>query len=98
MTDVELGPRGVVTSYTVVHPPPGGEGPRPPFVTAWIRLDGADVVFPHLLAEVDPATVQVGQLVEAVWLADSELAPTWESIDHFRPAFPADLPSGDPPA
>jgi uncharacterized OB-fold protein len=98
MIEVELGHRGVVSAYTVVHVPGDGVGDGSPFVTAWIRLDGADVPFPHLLAEVDADSLEIGQVVEAVWVSDSELAPTWESIDHFRPVPTSDQPSDNPTA
>ena len=97
MIEVELGHRGVVSVYTVVHVPVDGVGDGSPFVTAWIRLDGADVPFPHLLAEVDAGSLEIGQVVEAVWVSDSELAPTWESIDHFRPVPTSDRPPDNPP-
>jgi uncharacterized OB-fold protein len=83
---VELPHRGSVASYTVVHLPFPGLTVDLPFVSAWIRLDGADVTFAHLLGEMRPEDVTVGQLVEAVWVEDHDLAPTWESIRYFRPA------------
>lgn len=86
MTDVDLDDRGVVTSYTVVHVPFHEMTLELPFVSAWIRLDGADVPIPHLLGEVATEEVRVGQRVEAVWVPDDELAPTWESIRYFRPS------------
>ncbi len=72
--------RGTIVSYTVVH-----AGTDLPFAWAWIHLDEADVPFAHLLGDVAPDDVRVGQRVEAVWVADSDLGPTWESIRHFRP-------------
>jgi uncharacterized protein len=82
---MEMGDRGTITSYTVVHLPFHGMTIDLPFVCAFIRLDGADVPFAHLLGEVAPHEVRVGQRVEAVWVPDEELVPTWESIRHFRP-------------
>ena len=86
MTDVELSDRGVVTAYTVVHLPFPEMTVELPFVSAWIRLDGADVSIPHLVGDVAPEDVRIGQRVEAVWVEDDELAPTWESIRYFRPS------------
>jgi uncharacterized OB-fold protein len=80
MEDVELGDIGTVTTYTVVHATSG-----PPFVSAWIRLDGADVPFAHLLGEIDAQQVRVGLRVQAEWQPDDELAPSWEAIRYFRP-------------
>jgi uncharacterized protein len=92
---VPLGDRGVLTAYTVVHVPFPEMTVELPFVAAWIRLDGADVPFPHLLGEVGPGEVQVGQRVEAVWVAADEVGPSWESIRHFRP-LPSPSPEGAP--
>ncbi len=86
MTEVPVPDRGQVSTYTVVHVP-SPEGPVDlPYVAAWIRLDGVDVAFPHLLGEVAPEAAAVGQHVEAVWVPDDELAPSWESIRYFRPS------------
>ena len=56
-----------------------------PFAWARIRLDGADVTFPHLLGDVDVDDVHIGMRVRAVWAHQDTLAPTWESIRHFAP-------------
>lgn len=85
MEPVAVEDRGTIVSYTVVHVPPPGEPVELPFAWAWIRLDGSDVAFPHLLGDVDMDAVHVGQRVQAVWVSDDELAPTWASIRHFRP-------------
>jgi uncharacterized protein len=87
MTPVPVGDRGTIVSYTVVHVPVAGS-PDPPFAWAWIRLDGADVTFPHLLGGVPVEDIAVGQAVRAVWAADDQLAPSWESILHFAPVSP----------
>jgi uncharacterized OB-fold protein len=76
--------RGTIISYTVVHIPFHGMTTELPFAWAWIRLNGADVPFAHLLGDVSLDALEVGQTVEAVWVPDAELAPTWESIRHFR--------------
>jgi uncharacterized OB-fold protein len=97
LDQVELPPSGSVASYTVVHLPFPGLTMDLPFVTAWIRLDGADVPFAHLLGEVRPEDVTVGQRVEAVWVDDRDLAPTWESIRYFRPTVPSGRPVAEGP-
>jgi uncharacterized OB-fold protein len=88
MPPVVVGDRGTIVSYTVVHVPFHGMTTELPFAWAWVRLDGADVPFAHLLGEVALDAIHVGQQVEAVWAPASELAPTWESIRHFRPMAP----------
>jgi uncharacterized OB-fold protein len=97
LDQVELPSSGSVASYTVVHLPFPGLTVDLPFVTAWIRLDGADVPFAHLLGEVRPENVSVGQRVEAVWVDDRDLAPTWESIRYFRPTVPGGRPVAEGP-
>lgn len=85
MTPAEVGDAGVVETFTVVHVPFHGMTSELPFAWARIRLDGADVTFPHLLGDVDVEDVRVGMRVRAVWVAGDALAPTWESIRHFAP-------------
>jgi uncharacterized OB-fold protein len=80
-----LDPRGAVVSYTIVHLPFHGMTLELPFAWAWIRLDGADVPFAHLLGEAVLEDLHVGLRVEAVWVPDDEVGPTWESIKYFRP-------------
>ncbi|MGO8864088.1 MAG: Zn-ribbon domain-containing OB-fold protein [Acidimicrobiales bacterium] len=89
MDPVEMGHQGTVTAYTVVHIPFVGITMDLPFVCAWVRLDGADVPFAHLLDEIPAEEVEVGLRVEAVWVSDQDLAPTWESIRYFRPVRPS---------
>jgi uncharacterized OB-fold protein len=88
MTPVPLSDRGTIVSYTVVHVPVAGARTDPPFAWAWIQLDGADVPFAHLLGDAPVGNIRVGQRIQAVWVADDDLAPTWESIRHFAPVPP----------
>jgi hypothetical protein len=85
MTTTGVADRGVVESYAVVRVPPYGSAVQVPFACAWIRLDGADVPFPHLLGGVPVDGIRVGMRVRAVWAPASELGPTWASIRHFGP-------------
>jgi uncharacterized OB-fold protein len=84
LTTERLEDRGTIVSYTVVHIPFHGITTELPFAWAWIQLDGADVPFAHLLGGVSLDDLEVGQRVEAVWVPDAELGPTWESIGYFR--------------
>lgn len=84
LTPERMDDRGTIVSYTVVHIPFHGMTTELPFAWAWIQLNGADVPFAHLLGDVSFDDLEVGQRVEAVWVPDAELAPTWESIRHFR--------------
>jgi uncharacterized OB-fold protein len=84
LTPERIEDRGAIVSYTVVHIPFHGMTTELPFAWAWIQLDGADVPFAHLLGDVSLDDLEVGQRVEAVWVGDAELGPTWESIRYFR--------------
>ncbi len=85
MAPVHLSDVGTVAAYTVVHLPVPGMDLDLPFAWGWIRLDGADVPFAHLLGGVAPGDITVGQRVEAVWAPAHERASSWEAIRHFRP-------------
>lgn len=89
--EVEVGPRGTVTTFCVVNIPFAGQAVECPYVQAHILLDGADIPIFHLLQEVDAADVHPGMRVEPVWVADDEMGPTMESIAHFRPADEPDV-------
>jgi uncharacterized OB-fold protein len=91
--DVELSDRGTVTTYCIVNVPFAGQAVECPYVAAQVLLDGADITFQTLIQEIDVTTIHPGMRVEAVWVDDSELAPTLESIKYFRPS---DEPDADP--
>jgi hypothetical protein len=89
--DVELGHTGTVTTFCVVNIPFAGSI-EVPYVCASVLLDGADVTLFHLVQEVPVDEVRMGMRVEAVWMPREELAPTLESIRHFRPTGDPDAP------
>ena len=60
-----------------------GQPTEPPYVYAFIMLDGADVQFPHILGEVDLADIRVGMRVKAVWAAERK--GTLHDIEYFKP-------------
>ena len=88
---VELPDKGTVTTFCVVNVPFLGQRIKPPYIAAYVLLDGADIAFLHLILECDPAEVRMGMRVEAVWKPQSEWGFTLENIDYFRP-------SGEPDA
>ncbi|CAM2923926.1 OB-fold nucleic acid binding domain-containing protein [Skermania piniformis] len=88
---VELPDRGTVTTYCIVNVPFLGQRITPPYIAAYVLLDGADIAFLHLILECDPADVRMGMRVEAVWKPRDEWGYTLQNIDHFRP-------SGEPDA
>jgi uncharacterized OB-fold protein len=90
--EVELGQRGTVTSFCIVRVPYPGQTIRPPYCSASILLDGADIPFLHLVSEIPVEDVRMGLRVEAAWVPDEERGPTVESIRWFRPTGEPDVP------
>ena len=58
---------------------------KPPYVCAYILLDGADIAFLHLILECPAEDVRMGMRVEAVWCEPSERRPSLENIKYMRP-------------
>jgi uncharacterized OB-fold protein len=83
--DVQVADRGTVTSFCIVRVPYPGQTIRPPYVSASILLDGADIPFFHQISETAVEDVRMGLRVEAVWAPPEERGPTAESIRWFRP-------------
>jgi uncharacterized OB-fold protein len=90
--EVELAQRGTVTSFCIVRVPYPGQQIKPPYVSASILLDGADIPFYHLIQEMPAEEVRMGLRVEAVWAPPEQRGPTAESIRHFRPTGEPDAP------
>jgi uncharacterized protein len=83
--EVELPDRGTVTTFCIVNVPFLGQKIEPPYVSAYVLLDGADIAFLHLILECDAADVRMGMRVEAVWKPREEWGTTIENIKYFRP-------------
>jgi uncharacterized OB-fold protein len=90
--EVELPDRGIVTTFCIVNVPFLGQRITPPYVSAYVLLEGADIAFLHLVLGCDPAEVRMGMRVEAVWRPREEWGTTIENIDHFRPTGEPDAP------
>jgi uncharacterized OB-fold protein len=88
---VELPDKGTVTTFAIINIPFPGQKIKPPYVAAYILLDGADIPFLHLVTEIDAADVRMGLRVEAVWKPREERDFGIDNIDYFRP-------SGEPDA
>lgn len=87
LTDwVPVDDEGVIEAWTVVYLPivdnRTGETREGPYGMALIRLDGADTTLNHYLAETDPACLEIGQRVKAVWR--EELQGAIDDILHFE--------------
>jgi uncharacterized protein len=83
--EVELPDRGIVTTFCIVNVPFYGQRITPPYVAAYVLLDGADIPFLHLILDCPAKDVRMGMRVDAVWKPRSEWGPTLQNIDHFRP-------------
>ncbi|ANH39863.1 hypothetical protein I601_3457 [Nocardioides dokdonensis FR1436] len=83
--EVELAQTGTVTTFCIVNVPFLGQRIKPPYVSAYVLLDGADIAFLHLILEVPAEEVRMGMRVEAVWKPREEWGTTIENISHFKP-------------
>jgi uncharacterized OB-fold protein len=88
--EVELSHRGTVTTFCIVNVPFLGQRITPPYVSAYVLLDGADIALQHLILEIPAEEVRMGLRVEAVWKPREEWGTTIENISHFRPTGEAD--------
>jgi uncharacterized OB-fold protein len=82
---VELPDKGTVTTFAIINIPFAGQKIKPPYVAAYVLLDGADIPFLHLILEIDAADVRMGMRVEAVWKPREEWGLGIDNIDYFRP-------------
>jgi uncharacterized OB-fold protein len=83
--EVELPDTGTVTTFCVVNVPFLGQRITPPYVSAYILLDGADIAFLHLILDIPAEEVRMGMRVKAVWKPKDQWGTTIENIDHFAP-------------
>ena len=91
--ELTLTGKGTVTTFCVTRVP--SPGLVPPYVSAWIRLDGADITSMFLIQECEPEEVRLGMRVEAVWVEESERQPNLGNIKYFRPTGEPDAPYDD---
>ncbi|MGO9384078.1 MAG: Zn-ribbon domain-containing OB-fold protein [Mycobacterium sp.] len=82
---VELPDKGTVTTYAIINIPFQGQRIKPPYVAAYVLLDGADIPFLHLVADIDAHDVRMGMRVEAVWKPREEWGFGIDNIEYFRP-------------
>jgi uncharacterized OB-fold protein len=90
-TFVELPDTGTVTTFAIINIPFAGQRIKPPYVAAYVLLDGADIPFLHLVADIDAHEVRMGMRVDAVWKPRDEWGLGIDNIEYFRP-------SGEPDA
>jgi uncharacterized OB-fold protein len=89
--ELTLSGKGTVTTFCITNVP--SPGLEPPYVTAWIRLDGADITSMFLIQECDPQEVRLGMRVEPVWAETRQ--PNIGSIKYYRPSGEPDAPYDD---
>jgi len=82
---VELPSKGTVTTFAIINIPFQGQRIKPPYVAAYVLLDGADIAFLHLVADIDAHQVRMGMRVEAVWRPREEWGFGIDNIEYFRP-------------
>lgn len=86
LTDyVELPDVGIITTFAIINIPFQGQKIKPPYVAAYVLLDGADIPFLTLVSEVDAHDVRMGMRVQAVWKPREEWTYGMENIEYFRP-------------
>ena len=83
--EVELSQTGTVTTFCIVNVPFLGQKIKPPYVSAYVLLDGADIAVLHLILGVPAEEVRMGMRVKAVWKPKDEWTFSLENIDHFEP-------------
>jgi len=83
--EVELSDSGTVTTFCIVNVPFLGQKIQPPYVSAYVLLDGADIALQHLILEIPAEEVRMGLRVKAVWKPREEWSTTIENISHFAP-------------
>jgi len=82
---VDLPNRGTVTTFAIINIPFMGQRIKPPYVAAYVLLDGADIPFLHLVSDIDAHEVRMGMRVEAVWKPRKEWGFGIDNIEYFRP-------------
>ncbi|MDY6807835.1 MAG: OB-fold domain-containing protein [Actinomycetota bacterium] len=82
---VELADKGIVTTFCIVNVPFQGQRITPPYVAAYVLLDGTDIPFLHLILDCEASEVRMGMRVQAVWQPEEERELSMGSISHFRP-------------
>jgi len=89
--EIEVSQTGTITTFCIVNVPFLGQKIIPPYVSAYVLLDGADIAVLHLILGVPADEVRMGMRVKAVWKPREEWTYSLENIDHFEP-------TGDPDA
>jgi uncharacterized OB-fold protein len=85
---VPLGDTGILTAFSVVNYPfldPDTGSQRPiPYTYGYIRLDGSDSIFSHIINETDPGRLRVGMRVRAVFREKGDMEGNIRDIRYFE--------------
>ncbi len=85
---VSLSDTGVITAFSVVNYPfidPNTGTQRPiPYTYGYIKLDGADNIFSHIINETDLSKIRVGMKVQAVFKNPADMEGNIQDIKHFK--------------
>ena len=64
---IEVGPGGIIESWSWVHQPSNHHLIQTPFAFALIKLDGADTAMLHMISDCEKSDLAIGNRVKAVW-------------------------------
>ncbi len=81
----DVGTKGVVETYTVLHESLEGKRLSRPEIVACVRIVGTDGGVIHRLSGVEPSAVKIGMKVEAIFAEPSKRTGSINDILHFRP-------------
>lgn len=84
-SEVEVGPGGVLESFTVTYVDHEGRPLDVPVVHGLVRLDGADAVLLHRVLEAEETAFEVGMRVEAVLEPPERRRGSILDVMGFRP-------------
>lgn len=80
---VEVGSRGAVETFTLLHVAADGSLLDEPQIVAFVRLGDGGLI--HFLGEIEPAAVAIGMPVEAVFKEAGERQGSIQDIRYFKP-------------
>jgi len=85
---VPLSDTGIITAFSVVNYPfidPNTGSQRPiPYTYGYIRIDGADSIFSHIINETDVSKIRVGMKVRAVLKDKMHMQGNIQDIKYFE--------------
>ncbi len=82
--DVEVGPGGILVSFTIAFVDVEGGPLDEPVTFGLVRLDGADAVVLHRVLDPGEEPLEIGERVEAVLRPDGERTGSIGDLQGFR--------------